>query len=152
MQVVVFASLALFICIQAAPLEPIQYEDNPNYSFQYSVADPITGDTKSQQETRQGDSIQGQYSLVEPDGVTRTVNYFADDVGGFRAEVSKNAASGPAQVHKMAYVQPVTYVARPHVEYVHHPTTKYITAPAPSYYVRPSIYNTYAYPQIYSHQ
>lgn len=144
--------MALFICIQAAPLEPVHYEDNPNYSFQYSVADPITGDTKSQQETRQGDSVQGQYSVVEPDGVTRTVNYFADDVGGFRAEVSKSGTVlGPAQVHKAAYVQPVNYAARPHVEYVQHPTAKYIAAPAP-YYVRPSTYNTYAYPQIYSHQ
>lgn len=31
-----------------------------NYKFAYSVNDPLTGDSKSQQETRQGDAVQGK--------------------------------------------------------------------------------------------
>lgn len=42
----------------------------------------MTGDAKSQQETRSGDVVQGSYSLVEPDGNRRTVEYTADPVQG----------------------------------------------------------------------
>lgn len=33
-----------------------------NYDFGYSVNDPHTGDSKSQQETRHGDAVQGNWS------------------------------------------------------------------------------------------
>lgn len=48
---------------------------------------------KSQHEVRDGDVVKGQYSLVEPDGSVRTVDYTADDHNGFNAIVSK---SGPS--------------------------------------------------------
>lgn len=35
----------------------------------------------------------GQYSLVEPDGSLRTVDYAADDINGFNAIVSKSGLS-----------------------------------------------------------
>lgn len=35
--------------------------------------------------------ISGQYSLVEPDGSVRTVDYTADPIHGFNAVVSKSA-------------------------------------------------------------
>lgn len=42
----------------------------------------MTGDAKSQTETRSGDVVQGSYSLVEPDGTRRIVEYTADPVQG----------------------------------------------------------------------
>ncbi|KAL4710462.1 hypothetical protein ACJJTC_008864 [Scirpophaga incertulas] len=67
--------------------------DHPRYAFNYGVADHSTGDVKSQHETRDGDVVKGQYSLVEPDGSIRTVDYTADPVNGFNAVVTK---SGPS--------------------------------------------------------
>lgn len=52
----------------------------------------MTGDSKSQQETRSGDVVQGRYSLIEPDGTRRTVDYTADPVHGFNAVVNREAA------------------------------------------------------------
>ena len=59
--------------------EPVAY---PKYSFNYGIKDPHTGDIKSQSEHRDGDVVKGQYSLVEPDGSVRTVDYTADDHNG----------------------------------------------------------------------
>ncbi|XP_066245658.1 cuticle protein 21-like [Euwallacea similis] len=70
----------------------IDYYSPPKYAFKYGVSDPHTGDHKSQTEVRDGEVVKGQYSLVEPDGSIRTVNYVADPVNGFNAVVSK---SGP---------------------------------------------------------
>ncbi|XP_058833006.1 cuticle protein 8-like [Topomyia yanbarensis] len=94
--------------LHAAPVlkhvvaEPVAY---PKYSFNYGIKDPHTGDIKSQAEERDGDVVKGQYSLVEPDGSVRTVDYTADDHNGFNAVVHKSA---PA-VHKV--VAPVAYHA-----------------------------------------
>ncbi|CAK1593554.1 unnamed protein product [Parnassius mnemosyne] len=68
---------------------PIQYQEQPpNYNFAYEVNDPHTGDFKRQQESRRGGTVLGQYSLLQPDGVTRIVNYRADDHTGFKAVVN----------------------------------------------------------------
>ncbi|KAJ2953903.1 hypothetical protein O0L34_g1534 [Tuta absoluta] len=61
-------------------------------SFSYGVADPYTGDFKSQTENRFGDSVRGQYSLLESDGTKRTVDYAADAASGFNAIVRKDPA------------------------------------------------------------
>lgn len=72
----------------------------PKYSFNYGIKDPHTGDIKSQTEERDGDAVKGQYSLVEPDGSVRTVDYTADDHNGFNAVVHKTApAVHAAPVH-----------------------------------------------------
>lgn len=63
----------------------------PKYAFKYGVNDFHTGDVKSQHETRDGDVVKGQYSLVEPDGSVRTVDYTADKHSGFNAVVHKTA-------------------------------------------------------------
>ncbi|KAI8429062.1 hypothetical protein MSG28_007630 [Choristoneura fumiferana] len=55
---------------------------HPKYDFAYSVADPHTGDHKSQHESRDGDAVHGYYSLVQPDGSVRKVEYTADDHNG----------------------------------------------------------------------
>ncbi|XP_008482733.1 cuticle protein 7-like [Diaphorina citri] len=69
-----------------------EYDPNPSYSYAYDIKDSLTGDYKSQHESRQGDVVQGSYSLVEPDGSTRTVEYTADPHNGFNAVVHKDAA------------------------------------------------------------
>lgn len=74
------------------------YDPNPQYSFEYGVHDSITGDSKSQAETRSGDVVRGQYSLIEPDGSKRTVDYTADPVNGFNAIVSKTPLAAGAVV------------------------------------------------------
>ncbi|KAG6446352.1 hypothetical protein O3G_MSEX004423 [Manduca sexta] len=63
------------------------YDAHPRYAFEYGVNDPHTGDIKQQKEERDGEVVKGQYSLVEPDGSVRTVNYVADWETGFHADV-----------------------------------------------------------------
>lgn len=65
------------------------YDPNPQYSYSYDIHDALTGDTKNQQESRSGDVVQGSYSLIEPDGSRRTVEYTADPVHGFNAVVHR---------------------------------------------------------------
>ncbi|KAF6204932.1 hypothetical protein GE061_019097 [Apolygus lucorum] len=69
----------------------IDYHDpHPKYAYNYGVSDPHTGDHKQQSEARDGDVVKGQYSLVEPDGSLRTVDYTADPINGFNAVVTKS--------------------------------------------------------------
>ncbi|XP_062142926.1 uncharacterized protein LOC133850757 [Drosophila sulfurigaster albostrigata] len=65
------------------------YDSRPQYTFAYDVRDSLTGDDKRQEEKRDGDLVKGQYSLIEPDGTRRIVDYTADDASGFNAIVSK---------------------------------------------------------------
>ncbi|XP_022906633.1 larval cuticle protein A2B-like [Onthophagus taurus] len=95
------------------------YDTHPQYSFSYGVDDVVTGDSKSQTETRHGDVVTGQYSLIEPDGTRRTVDYTADPIHGFNAVVRKTPIVGkvvavPKQVVSpniltKALVGPVSY-------------------------------------------
>ncbi|XP_044267501.1 histidine-rich glycoprotein-like [Tribolium madens] len=62
-------------------------DKNINYKFEYSVNDHKTGDVKHHKEERQGDAVNGEYSLLEEDGNVRTVKYFADWKSGFHAQV-----------------------------------------------------------------
>jgi hypothetical protein len=69
----------------------LDYADSyPQYQFAYTVQDALTGDSKAQEETRDGGVVKGSYSLIEPDGVRRTVNYYADPVNGFNAVVQRD--------------------------------------------------------------
>lgn len=72
---------------QPIPLLGHQY-DSQNYNFAYEVNDAYTGDIKHQHESKQGDTVLGQYSLLQPDGVRRIVDYRADDHSGFHASVN----------------------------------------------------------------
>lgn len=72
-----------------AKLSDATFDPNPQYSFAYDVQDALTGDSKSQVESRSGNIVQGQYSLVDPDGTRRIVDYTADPINGFNAVVSK---------------------------------------------------------------
>jgi len=76
-------------------------QSEPNYHFNYGVKDLHTGDLKSQWERREGDVVKGSYSLMEPDGSIRTVDYTADSRNGFNAVVSKTGHGvHPAVPHR----------------------------------------------------
>ncbi|KAL1130806.1 hypothetical protein AAG570_012047 [Ranatra chinensis] len=106
------------------------YDAHPQYSYSYEVQDAVTGDSKSQHETRDGDVVQGSYTLIEPDGSRRTVEYAADPVNGFNAVVHKEPAAGPAPVAHA----PVATIA------AHHPIAAY-AHPQP-------VYASYASPHV----
>ncbi|CAH0557214.1 unnamed protein product [Brassicogethes aeneus] len=78
----------------------VDYYAPPKYSFKYGVSDYHTGDIKSQHETRDGDVVKGQYSVVEPDGSVRTVEYTADEHNGFNAVVHKTAPTKQIEQHE----------------------------------------------------
>ncbi|KOB52005.1 putative cuticle protein, partial [Operophtera brumata] len=61
----------------------------PSYSFSYGVSDASTGDIKTVWETKEGDTVKGHYSVLEPDGTVRSVEYSAGPKTGFNAVVNK---------------------------------------------------------------
>ncbi|CAK1604399.1 unnamed protein product [Parnassius mnemosyne] len=65
----------------------LDYFTHPKYEFHYKVEDHHTGDHKSQHEHRDGDIVKGGYSLHQPDGSVRHIEYHADDHSGFHADV-----------------------------------------------------------------
>ncbi|NP_001166683.1 cuticular protein RR-2 motif 77 precursor [Bombyx mori] len=172
------AKFAIFSCLVAAaaavavPIVPVaklayaEHEAPAHYDFEYSVHDDHSGDIKQQKESRAGDVVQGFYSLVQPDGVHRIVEYTADNEHGFNANVryeghpiaqpAKIAYAAPVQniayaapVPKLAYSAPVTKLAYPGsitkvayapapVTYAQSPLTK-IAYPAPLAYAQAPI-------------
>ncbi|XP_017782493.1 PREDICTED: larval cuticle protein A1A-like [Nicrophorus vespilloides] len=91
-----------------------EYDPNPQYSYGYDVQDSLTGDNKQQQETRNGDAVQGSYSLVDADGFKRTVEYTADPIHGFNAVVHREPLVAKVAAPVVAKVAaPVHYAAAP---------------------------------------
>ncbi|XP_038207130.1 cuticle protein-like [Zerene cesonia] len=87
-----FNMLRVLLCVSVlhATLAIIVTDPPPTsteYNYWYNIVDPSTGDTKSQQEIRQGDVVKGSYSVVDPDGTKRIVDYTADSKNGFKAIV-----------------------------------------------------------------
>ena len=63
------------------------YDGDGSFQYRYMVSDPRTGDAKSQHETRDGDTVTGEYRVLEANGLMRIVSYTADDAHGFVANV-----------------------------------------------------------------
>ncbi|XP_058814897.1 cuticle protein 7-like [Topomyia yanbarensis] len=101
---------------QPAYVKQVEQYAPANYEFSYSVHDAHTGDIKSQHETRHGDQVQGQYSLLDADGHQRIVDYTADEHTGFNAVVRREPAA-------VKIAQPVTKV-------IAQPIAKVISQPA----------------------
>ena len=157
------ASVGHVTPLVAAPIAKVvvdtEYDPNPQYSYSYGVQDALTGDSKSQTETRQGDIVQGQYSLIDSDGTKRTVDYSADPVNGFNAVVSKTPVVAPVVAKAaipVAYSAPVvapyaapvvtTYAAPAVAKYVAAPYTKTVIAgPSAVSYSAPAVYGYSAY-------
>lgn len=90
-----------------AKVSDATYDPNPQYSFAYDVQDGLTGDSKSQIESRNGDIVQGQYSVADPDGTRRIVDYTADPINGFNAVVRRAPLAVAAPVVAKAVAAPV---------------------------------------------
>ncbi|ETN67254.1 hypothetical protein AND_000941 [Anopheles darlingi] len=61
------------VAYAAAPIAKVayaaqheEYDANPQYSFSYGISDALTGDSKSQQESRSGDVVQGSVPSSTP--------------------------------------------------------------------------------------
>ncbi|XP_058820018.1 cuticle protein 8-like [Topomyia yanbarensis] len=125
--------------IHAAPVhhaivKEVEQHAPANYEFSYSVHDGHTGDIKSHHETRHGDEVHGQYSLLDSDGHHRIVDYHADHHSGFNAVVRREPANVKiAQpVHKVI-AQPV-HLANHAAAPLSHATLSHHVAPAPLAY------------------
>ncbi|XP_022207474.2 cuticle protein 19 [Nilaparvata lugens] len=119
-----------------AAVPKVEEYSHPKYAFNYGVKDTHTGDIKSQTEERDGDVVKGQYSLLEADGTTRTVDYTADAHSGFNAVVTKSGhAVHPAKA--VAYAAPAAYVshAAPAAYVSHAAPAAYVSHAAPAAYV-----------------
>ncbi|XP_058456847.1 cuticle protein 19-like [Malaya genurostris] len=66
------------------------HHSHPQYKFQYGVNDGHTGDHKSQWEHRDGEHVEGSYTVQEADGTHRVVNYKSDPAAGFQAHVKRD--------------------------------------------------------------
>ncbi|CAG9566535.1 unnamed protein product [Danaus chrysippus] len=137
--VVVLAAVA---AVAHCSVVPVARADADYTSFAYDVADPYTGDFKSQVETRVGGNVRGQYSLLDADGTKRTVDYAADDLSGFNAVVRKDPAvlTAPVAAVAPAVAAPAVIAAR--------------TVAAPAIYAEsaPALVaaRAYALPSVYS--
>lgn len=57
------------------------------YEYRYAVDDPISGVINDRWEHRHGEYVKGAYSVLEPDGKVRTVDYEVDGPKGFHAVI-----------------------------------------------------------------
>ncbi|KAK4880007.1 hypothetical protein RN001_008153 [Aquatica leii] len=65
----------------------VDYIAKPDYAYSYGIEDPKTGNTHSRHESRNGDAVSGEYTVLEADGSVRVVQYTADPHNGFQATV-----------------------------------------------------------------
>lgn len=106
--------IVIFICVVSvayggviAPAPIARLDPLPQYSYGYDVQDALTGDYKGHQEHRNGDLVTGSYSVVDPDGTRRIVDYAADPLNGFNAVVRREPLVIPAPARVVAPVAPV---------------------------------------------
>lgn len=115
--IILLSATVLAVCSSAGPVSlPItnlaadvaNYDSHPQYTYAYDVQDTLTGDAKSQHESRNGDIVSGSYSLIEADGTRRIVNYTADPVNGFNAVVRRESLTLAKPVIKVP-ASPLVY-------------------------------------------
>lgn len=95
------------IPVPVAAVAPVtDYDPHPQYTYAYDVSDSLTGDSKSQHESRNGDVVSGSYSLIEADGTRRIVEYTADPINGFNAVVHREPV---ALIKPIVPVAPIAY-------------------------------------------
>ncbi|XP_075170540.1 larval cuticle protein A2B-like [Haematobia irritans] len=125
-----FVAVASAGVIPAAPLAAVanveEYDPHPQYSYGYDVKDAISGDSKTAVETRDGEFVQGQYSLNDADGYRRIVDYTSDPINGFNAVVRREplvaavaaapVVAAPAPVVRAAVAAPVVAAPAPIVK------------------------------------
>lgn len=84
---------------------PVPIEGPAVYNFAYGVADSLTGTNFGHSEDANGGRTVGSYYVSLPDGRLQTVNYSADDVTGYIADVQYSGAAiaAPAYAPAPAY-------------------------------------------------
>ncbi|XP_041776383.1 cuticle protein 7-like [Anopheles merus] len=119
---------------QPTIIKSVEHHAPANYEFSYSVHDEHTGDIKSQHETRHGDEVHGQYSLLDSDGQQRIVDYHADHHTGFNAVVRRepSAVNIAQPVHKVI-AQPVHVTSYAHAPVAHATVQHHHAAPIAHY-------------------
>lgn len=85
------------------------YDDNKKkYRFSYAVKDGISGDDFSHTQKQENGAVQGSYKVHLPDGRVQIVKYTADDVHGYRADVSYEGEAQTAAVdHQVQVSAPI---------------------------------------------
>jgi hypothetical protein len=122
------------------------YEGPAHYDFSYGVQDSYHGTNFGQSELRDGYSTQGTYYVSLPDGRLQTVDYHADDVTGYVADVKYTSGAPVVPGYHAAPIAPIYHPAP--AAPIYHPAPVapiYHPAPvAPIYHSAPStpIYNT----------
>lgn len=94
------------------------------------MQDHHTGDQKEQHEIRDGDVVKGSYSLIEPDGSKRIVEYTADDHNGFNAVVHREHNAHPVVAHVAHAPVAVAHVAHAPLAVAHAPVAYAHSAPS----------------------
>lgn len=106
----IVATASAVVSVETVTNSPV-VDGRPLYKYAYAVKDIKTGDTKSVREERDGDFTKGFYSLLQPDGIVRTVVYDVGPTTGFNAVVS-NAPGPIANIHPVIWSEvPVSVVA-----------------------------------------
>ncbi|XP_050669041.1 uncharacterized protein LOC126968216 [Leptidea sinapis] len=103
LKILVFLVQILLCVCQEQTIQEIsgqeQQDNNPSYSFGYGVSDIRTGDIKTVWEEKEGDTVKGHYSVIEPDGSMRTVEYSAGPNTGFTAVVNNDGKQNEAAIN-----------------------------------------------------
>merc|ERR1711935_1180918 len=108
--------LPLISCSLAAPAPQLPYQDlsePPAYAYEYGVNDGYSGANFQQQETRDGYTTSGSYTVALPDGRVQTVTYH-DGGDGMVQEVTYTGEAVYAEAP--GYAAPVVH----HAPAVHH--------------------------------
>merc|ERR1712172_448319 len=136
-----FIVLACVVAASASPVSPPaygsayhqpSYDEPAVYSYQYGVNDDYSGANYNADESRDGYSTKGSYSVALPDGRLQTVTYnVADGYSGYVADVTY---SGEAQYPEATAYKPTpAYKPAPYK-----PAPVYHAAPAPVYHAAPA--------------
>ncbi|CAK1604412.1 unnamed protein product [Parnassius mnemosyne] len=80
-----------------------------NYSFGYGVSDTKTGDVKTVWESKEGDTVKGHYSLLEPDGSAKHVESLVGPGKGFTAAVNNEGAKPESTVTAEPQIEDRSY-------------------------------------------
>merc|ERR1739838_1278520 len=95
------------------------------YTYNYGVADEYSGAAFSQSESNDGTGVvEGSYQVNLPDGRIQTVNYHANDIDGYVAEVSYSGAAAypeavPVAHHAVAHAAPLVHAVAHAAPVVH---------------------------------
>lgn len=71
------------------------FQAKPDYTYSYGIEDPYSGNSQAHEESRQGDNVQGEYRVIQPDGLLRIVRYIADPERGFQVDVQYKPYTAP---------------------------------------------------------